>query len=760
MKKRPIKQRPSVLMSRELTRAREEPQAPRDLMAESAAWYRSWQESLGDGPRVSQGNPLNPFQADIGDPSRLPCMLLSQSDQVDAVGYDLATRRLYVANGTAVDQFTRDGVYWYRSVTVDVGEGVNGLSVHDGLLVVRTATKTIFWRRDLSKPGENLAGITNDAFVWTTRSDSNPDWSGPVITNTTGMPAEFVVLVVDENMLIYDVTVEPAVPVHVTALTTGSCCAYREGWVIVGESTGGVTISDYVSGATYKFSAGTTPALTGDAIADCAAIVAPLARVENIARSTEDLTTSSWLPTGATVTDVRITEDTSDGEHRIEQATPGVVTGDYVTFTADMRQRVGTRRGVLRIIGANSFVGNNLSATFDLDAGVIESTFGNVVAAGIRRVGDRWRCWVTGQATADGNVNYRVHLGDGGDSVSYQGNGQFQIEATNVQVELSRFPHDYVPNTGDVADVVLYDTFDNDAALAVYTPLNGATLSIVNQHLNIVSNGVLQGGAEQFIDTVIGGTYQVWCTAPEPFSGGARIVSARLFSSSGTVIGQATITQAETVTFTFVAEETTTRIRMQNNFSNIDRDALYDDLIVRRFEDGVGNTQPARQYLNGVDTGLKVPDWIVATDGGVTEVRDSWRAWDITNMDQSPTHIDYLGAGDGVTSYRFRSQAMSNEPLVADRELPGGYDRRYFTDDQPTSDPGAPKLLTGVATEVRGLATMENEFAWGTQGGLTIVRESEDNFFNNGATYITTTYNTGPQIRVLGAWLNDDGNWP
>jgi hypothetical protein len=68
---------------------------------------------------------------------------------------------------------------------------------------------------------------------------------------------------------------------------------------------------------------------------------------------------------------------------------------------------------------------------------------------------------------------------------------------------------------------------------------------------------------------------------------------------------------------------------------------------------------------------------------------------------------------------------------------------------------GAPKLLNDGHTSISVAVCGGLDIAHGSPDGLTVVSEDIDDFFDGSATHITDVYNTGPMIRVLGAWINE-----
>ena len=305
-------------------------------------------------------------------------------------------------------------------------------------------------------------------------------------------PSEFVVDATANEVVIYDVTDVPTMwmvfeqgasnflrsnvtalayadsQLHVTCDGIGTrYCGFSDeamlAFVAAGEFAYGGNIAQRNDGLAFTLT-DASRAIVNDVVNDVASEVLSKVDVTNLCEDTEDNTGAFWtVATGiGTVTETVVTDDTSNGLHQFGRAANVNIGGTVnVTFSVDL-QYLNCEWAFLSV---SDGISGQMEARVNLLTG--SHDFVNVqnvgswknINAAVHRVGDRWRCSLSGLRDDTGNVvGPRVALSTDGER-QYQGTGTTQMLMTRWQLEASATPHDYVPNTGNVAATVFADDF-------------------------------------------------------------------------------------------------------------------------------------------------------------------------------------------------------------------------------------------------------------------------------------------------------------
>jgi hypothetical protein len=160
------------------------------------------------------------------------------------------------------------------------------------------------------------------------------------------------------------------------------------------------------------------------------------------------------------------------------------------------------------------------------------------------------------------------------------------------------------------------------------------------------------------------------------------------------------------------------------------------------------------------DTGLYIPTWAVATDGGVSVGVNTGDVWDITGQTNYWDAIGFTQDSSVVTSYTFASQVGVYPIPTADTTI-ASYSRRYYPSPS-TKDAGAPKVLNDGSGGLRSLAVAGGTLAVSDINGtgLTLITEDLTDYFDGQYSWIKTAYNTGSMKQPDGAWANDTDTTP
>ena len=696
---RPQARRSNVTISRQMAEAREKPQPPSDPTRVNRALYQEQQRRLGAMPRgFKAGNPNNPLGTPPESPSRLQCMLLSTADAVTATAWDSQREALLVANGTFIDVFVQETIYWHRIQSIDVGETVNKLSTYDSRLVIATPTKVIY-RDDYRNQDtqSTISAVAVDVLSWSTAEDTNPSWPSEVTVsyqseppsatrgNTPNFPDDFLIVAEVDTVTIYDLASGAPVMWMVGLRTTQA--SYSFSW-LGADNTGQATSIDYAEGRLYigtQGGAGVTSSRAGlvevdfaldrqfittsqvaaprrrfdfgidqrnaelagpftdlggtivnSIVNDVAAQVLNSVETTNLLNASEDLTDAAWGDNAALRSATFFTEAAATTWHGVTQSNTFAL-GEYTVLSAKASP---FGRDFLQMTYSSATHGVEQWANFDLVNGTIVNQGSAVEAAYILPSGDgEFYCYLVGVATSAGSSNLVwAAVQNAGDSrlPSTLGDPTKGLRLTNAQIEQSTTPHDYVAS--------------------VTGPTTGTTPP-----------------ARQLVNEDIGG--------------------------------------------------------------------------------GV---------LQTVDTGLFVPDWAVATDGGVSNGRDDGNVWDITGQINQTNFIAYSADGKIIYGGQVSSDSFLYDPLIGDINFAAST-RRYFGSNNTTQDVGAPRILNNNGNSLVDVAAGAGLY-YADDEGLTIIDEDRANYFNGAYTHVTAAdpdgYNTGPMVDPLGAYANDSDTAP
>lgn len=154
------------------------------------------------------------------------------------------------------------------------------------------------------------------------------------------------------------------------------------------------------------------------------------------------------------------------------------------------------------------------------------------------------------------------------------------------------------------------------------------------------------------------------------------------------------------------------------------------------------------------DTGLFVPAWGVATDGGVSAGLDSGSIFDIIGQALPPQVIDFTFDERIISQYLFSSDVGVYPVPLADTNILS-FERRYFPTSNVADDLGAPRLLNDAGlAPTGGYVAAGATIAYGSDQGLTLVTEDTADYFDGVYNWITTAYQTAGMKKPDGAWLD------
>jgi hypothetical protein len=157
-------------------------------------------------------------------------------------------------------------------------------------------------------------------------------------------------------------------------------------------------------------------------------------RVENlIATKSEDITNAAWTKTGSSASAAtRLKEDSTNGEHRVTQAL--TIAAGAIAAQVEVARVLGSARDVQ--FDLDDGAGNSFKMKVDLSTGAIVSTTlaGTVrqMQAEVERSGLRWRVKIAGTGFV-ANSTLAVRMMNAAQAISYQGDGQSEIEVTKFQ---------------------------------------------------------------------------------------------------------------------------------------------------------------------------------------------------------------------------------------------------------------------------------------------------------------------------------------
>ena len=158
--------------------------------------------------------------------------------------------------------------------------------------------------------------------------------------------------------------------------------------------------------------------------------------------------------------------------------------------------------------------------------------------------------------------------------------------------------------------------------------------------------------------TTVAGLYTV------SFTGAGSI--ALTGTATGT-LDSATYPQQDrqSLTFTATAGSLTLTVTGDVRLAQLEQSATLHDYVPSLVGPNSDYTNPAKQLINRDigggqfvtdDINMFIPDWAVATAGGVSAGRDSGAVWDITGQTDAPAYIDYTADQKIMTSYQIEAE--------------------------------------------------------------------------------------------------------
>ena len=182
----------------------------------------------------------------------------------------------------------------------------------------------------------------------------------------------------------------------------------------------------------------------------------------NLLRWSEDFTKGVWTATNATKNKITLIEDASTGVHSVAQS---FTVAANATYTASAYLEAAGRRYVVLALSGGA-AGYNHNVAFDLEAGTAVGTISasEPSSFGMVKEGGGWRCYITQIATGAANPQFIAYLSENGTSLSYAGDGESGAVITELQIEQSATPHEYVPSNTQESDfdpVFQMDLTDN-----------------------------------------------------------------------------------------------------------------------------------------------------------------------------------------------------------------------------------------------------------------------------------------------------------
>jgi len=185
-----------------------------------------------------------------------------------------------------------------------------------------------------------------------------------------------------------------------------------------------------------------------------------------------------------------------------------------------------------------------------------------------------------------------------------------------------------------------------------------------------------------------------------------------------------------------------------------------------------GNTRIVNNVVNDVAmtvlpnapiysaTGLPVPTIAVATDGGVSVIKDDGSVVDITDATDAFGTVEFTQTNRLIIGYKAYTGMMVSGGIPIADTTRSNWSSHYYQNNS------VPALTGGVAKKVA-------EYNFGDSYGLTLLEENETSMAQGSVAYITSDYATGHMVgdiklatlsdtsttNVTGAELVDNGNF-
>jgi len=340
------------------------------------------------------------------------------------------------------------------------------------------------------------------------------------------------------------------------------------------------------------------------------------------------------------------------------------------------------------------------------------------------------------------------------------------VHIAACQLEIGANPHDYVKTeattvTGTVKPAKQLVNRTNEA---LWSEDIGNPVWVTSQGATTTSPDIIvfdtQSASRVAQTYTVTGTY-TWSVDMRGTVGGEAVRLNLVDNGVGTTDVNFTLTtewQRYTVTGDFTTGLQQTRLTTGNG------GAVEQTINVRnmQFEQSSAPTPYIPTEANAAtvtdNTGLFIPTWAAATDGGVSVGVDTEQVWDITGQTNQGVSVGFTADDKVLYTWQFGSNIGIYDVPVADI-LYSDQIRKYHSSPSGT-DPGAPKVLNEANDFFVQYIAAGDQLAVADDSGLTLIDEDYGDYFNGSANWITTEYQTGPMVAPDGAWANDTGTDP
>lgn len=191
---------------------------------------------------------------------------------------------------------------------------------------------------------------------------------------------------------------------------------------------------------------------------DVAATVLSEVPVVNLLTATEDLTDAVWTKNNTTITGKTLVTHTDTGASLVQG-----ISGTFSTVTESIKLTPQTGSRWVALAAVASGFTHGYRVWFDIVNGVVgtEQAIGSGSgSAAILPDGDGYRAYVTADISAGANAQIDLSIVDADSSTTRITTSG--VYMTRAQLEASASGHAYVPNTGNVSEPVLTETFNAD----------------------------------------------------------------------------------------------------------------------------------------------------------------------------------------------------------------------------------------------------------------------------------------------------------